>query len=139
MSSFFLHLNKTKMQQSVQVRKIDEYRIAPSFQPSVTESAVNRYRMVIRPLSFTAERASYSFRSPGTGTLMSPNVFIEADFKITAPGRWDYASAVGPIVGQQLIMPNNVETVAEAFNVAPRPKICFGRATQSVLRLTIFR
>ena len=114
------------MQQSVQVKQIDEYRIAPTFQPSVTASAVNRYKMVIRPLSFTPERASYSFRSPGTGTLMSPNVFIEADFKVWIPGKWDYASAVGPIVGPQLYMGNNAEAVDETFNVAPRPKICFG-------------
>lgn len=114
------------MQQSVQVLKQDEYRIAPTFQPSVTESCANRYKMVIRPLSFTKERASYSWRSPSVGCLMSPNAFIEMDFQVETPGKWDYSAAVGPIVGQQLFMPQHVEAADETFNIAPRPKLCFG-------------
>ena len=90
------------MQQSVQVREIDEYRLAPQFTPNVTQSAANKYRMVIQPLSFTEQRASYSWRAPGVGTLMSPNLFIEADFVVSMPGRWDYATAVGPIIGRQV-------------------------------------
>ena len=89
------------MQQAVSVVKQDEYRFEPQFAPSVTESAVNRYKMVIQPLSFTEQRASYSYRAPGIGCIQSPNVFIEADFSVTMPGRWDYATAIGPIIGRQ--------------------------------------
>ena len=114
------------MQQSVSVEKPDEYRLAPQFQPSVVQSAVNRYKMVIQPLSFTEQRASYSWRAPGVGTVMSPNLFIEADFDIDIPGVYDYATAVGPIIGRQRTISLQNTAPNETFNVGPRPKMVFG-------------
>ena len=114
------------MQQSVSVEKPDEYRLAPQFQPSVVQSAVNRYKMVIQPLSFTEQRASYSWRAPGVGTVMSPNLFIEADFDLDLPGVYDYATAVGPIIGRQRNISLQNTAPNETFNIGPRPKMVFG-------------
>ena len=74
-------------QQAVQVIKQDEYRVGqPAWQPSVVESMVNRYQMIVQPLSFTKDRCSYSFRAPSSSCVLNPNMFVEMDFELSIPG-----------------------------------------------------
>lgn len=80
----------------VQVERPREYRVSPQWQPSVQESCVNRYRMVVEPLSFSTERASFSWRAPGSGTIMSPNVFLEVQFDVTTQGQQDLQTMLSP-------------------------------------------
>ena len=66
------------------------------FQPGLTESAVNIFRMSYEPTDFSESRASWQFRSPGLNSLMSSQVFIEFDLEIITPSKYyDFASALG--------------------------------------------
>ena len=82
--------------QDVQVERQREYRVSPQWKANVVESCVNRYRMKISPLSFSTERASFSWRAPGSGTIMSPNAFIECRFTVSAPTQQDLKTMLAP-------------------------------------------
>ena len=114
------------MQQDVQVVKADEYRVGvPSFQAELVSSVVNRFKMEILPLSFSKDRWSFAWRSPGQSLILSPNLFIEFNIDVTIPGRWDQCSALGPIYGRALTRSTAVAGT-DTYNVGYRPKICFG-------------
>ena len=85
--------------QDVQVERQREYRVSPQWKANVVESCVNRYRMKISPLSFSTERASFSWRSPGVGVIMSPNVFLECRFKVVASSQQTLEAMLSPTFG----------------------------------------
>ena len=113
--------------QDVQVERQREYRVSPQWKANVVESCVNRYRMKIEPLSFSTERASFSWRSPGVGVIMSPNAFLECSFTVSAPTQQDLKTMLSPTF--QLIdsadqsLDGNTASIPEAGYGA---KICFG-------------
>ena len=73
-----------------------EYDSTPEYEPTVVESCLNRFKMVIDPLFFDSQRASFSWKAPGNALVCSNNAFIEASFKITTHGRVDYSTQSGP-------------------------------------------
>ena len=114
---------------NVSVYRPEEYRIAPLAKFEVSESCVNRYSMKIDPLSFDEQRASFSWRQPGIGTLMSPNVFLEVSYKVRFPGHADFKTFLAPTF--QLMRAENVieAGAADAVEVVAAgcaPKIAFG-------------
>jgi len=113
----------------VSVYRPEHYRIAPLWRAEVTESCINRYKMLVDPLSFDKQRASFSLRAPGVGTICSPNAFIEASFKISYPGHADYKTMLSPIL--QLVNIRDVVNQGEVaqteqYNVGYGVKCCYG-------------
>ena len=113
----------------ISVYRPQRYRISPLWRGELVESCVSRYKMRVDPLSFSEQRASFSWRAPGTGTILSPNAFIEASFKIRTPGHADYKTLLSPIL--QLGNVLNVSAVGgpaavENYTASYQPKICFG-------------
>ena len=113
----------------VSVLRPDEYRVSPQWQAQVVESAVNVYKMSIDPLSFDENRCSYSFRSPGVGTILSPNLFIEMEWVLTFPGHATYSQMVSPIYQPCRIRDvgdkgDNADQ-AEQYLMSYAPKVCF--------------
>ena len=109
----------------VQVERPREYRVSPQFRAQVQESCVNRYRMVVEPLSFTEDRASFAWRAPGTGTIMSPNIFLQTEWDITAPTQQDIRTMLGPTFQVLDVTDQSVEA-AETRRIGYGSKICFG-------------
>lgn len=69
----------------VSVYRPQEYKVGqPSFRGELAESCLNRYRMYIDPLSFTEDRCSFSWRSPGIGSVCSPNLFMGSEIERSA-------------------------------------------------------
>ena len=116
--------------QRVVVFRPPEYTMGPQAQPEVSESCLNRYRMVVSPLSFDEQRASFQLRAPGLGVVCSSNLFIESTWEISCPGRYNMASAMSALVGNFDAKPIEDEgvdgNVAEAAAPGYAPKICFG-------------
>ena len=113
--------------QDVQVERQREYRVSPQWKANVVESCVNRYRMKIDPLSFSTERASFSWRSPGVGVIMSPNAFLECSFTVSAPTQQDLKTMLAPTY--QLLDTSNQATGGDVNSVPLAgygSKICFG-------------
>ena len=111
--------------QDVQVERPREYRISPQRKASVQESCVNRYRMKISPLAFSTDRASFAWRAPGTGTIMSPNVTLECQFYVIAPTQQDLRTMLSPtwqVVNTRPQTDVNNERRLPAYG----SKICFG-------------
>jgi len=84
----------------VKIIRPREYDSTPVYEPSITESCLNRFRMQIDPLYFDKQRASFSWKAPGNSLLASNNCFIECSFKITTPPfrRLDYRTQTAPTV-----------------------------------------
>ena len=111
--------------QDVQVERPREYRISPQWKASVSESAVNRYRMKISPLAFSTDRASFSWRAPGTGTIMSPNVMLECQFYVIAPTQQDLRTMLSPT--WQVVDTRDITTDGNEARLASYgSKICMG-------------
>ena len=116
--------------QRVSVFRPVDLQMGPTSQPEVSESALARYRLKIDPLSFDEQRASFQCRAPGLSVVCSSNAFLEVSFKIKAPARWTYQTAVSALFGNVTIQ--NIEApgaagAAEANPVAAyNPKIAFG-------------
>ena len=113
----------------ISVYRPQRYRISPLWRGEVTESCINRYKMRVDPLSFSEQRASFSWRAPGQGVILSPNAFIEASFLIRTPGHQDYKTMLSPIL--QLGDIRNVTAVGqnaqvEHYLASYQPKVCFG-------------
>ena len=111
----------------VSVLRADEYRVSPQWQAQVVESVVNRYQMKIKPLSFTEQRASFQWRSPGVGTILSPNLFIETHWELSFPAHATYSSMMSPV-----LQPCNTENIAdgdqedEEYGIGYGARVCFG-------------
>ena len=66
----------------------------PTYTPGVSESYVDRWRLVVSPLSFSEDRMQFSWRSPGIQTIMSSNVFLEFDVLVKVQGaQWDFSGS----------------------------------------------
>ena len=113
----------------ISVYRPQRYRISPLWRGELTESCINRYKMRVDPLSFSNQRASFSWRAPGQAVILNPNAFIEASFLIRTPGHQDYKTLLSPIL--QLGNTRDVAAVGAAaavehYAASYQPKICFG-------------
>ena len=68
------------------VTRQSELSLLPTYTPGVSESYVDRWRLIVAPLSFSADRMQFSWRSPGIQTIMSSNVFLEFDVDVKVQG-----------------------------------------------------
>ena len=76
------------------VTRQSELSLLPTYTPGVSESYVDRWRLIVAPLSFSADRMQFSWRSPGIQTIMSSNVFLEFDVDIKVQGaQWDFTGS----------------------------------------------
>ena len=111
----------------VSVLRQDEYRVSPQWQAQVVESVVNRYQMKIKPLSFTEQRAAFQWRSPGVGTILSPNLFIETHWEVSFPAHATYSSMMSPILQPFSTLPvANDAQVNETYGIGYGARVCFG-------------
>ena len=101
----------------VSVFRPPEYNIRPLWKAEVTESMINRYRMKVDALSYSEQRLSFSFRSPGVGVLLSSNVFCEMQFDVSFPGRSNFKTQMGPVI-QRL---NPTDILASGANAVAQP------------------
>ena len=76
------------------VTRQSELSLLPTYTPGVSESYVDRWRLIVAPLSFSADRMQFSWRSPGIQTIMSSNVFFEFDVDVKVQGaQWDFSGS----------------------------------------------
>ena len=86
-----------------------EYNIG-AYQPGLTESAVNIFKISAKPTDFNEQRASWNVRSPGLNTLLSSQVFVSFNVEIRCPSKmYDFLSARSA----------NTSVVRRAANDAP--------------------
>ena len=116
--------------QNVLVYRPVEYQMGPQAAMEVSESCINRYRMKVQALSFDEQRASFQLRAPGLGVVCSSNLFIESSWKIRFPARYNFASAMAPLVGRfdnkdVEVAPGANGLDAEVATLGYAPKICW--------------
>ena len=63
------------------IERPSEYSVQPQYRPTVVESHLSKYVLEIDPLAFDQDRASFSYRSPGLGTLQSSQVELSQSNK----------------------------------------------------------
>ena len=74
-----------------------EYTVAPTYRPVVVESHLNKYVKVIDPLSFSADRCSFSWRSPGLGVIQNSTVELSFTILVETEGQAiNYVAQMGP-------------------------------------------
>lgn len=123
---------KLGVEPSVKVLRPREYSSTPTYEPTVVESCLNRLKMVIDPLYFDSQRASFSWKAPGNALLCSNNAFIEASFKITSTERIDYRTQSGSTVavsgtaGARIVASGAAGAVENAPAVRQMDKLAFG-------------
>ena len=114
--------------QGISVFRPDEYRLSPQWKVEVVSSCLQKYRMVVDPLSFDTTRASFSLRSPGQGVILSPQIYIEARWKIDFPGHC-LPSQMHGAVYQPVEIANSTADDAvranETYLMGYAPKVCF--------------
>ena len=94
-------------------RRPAEYSVAPQYRPTVVESHLSKYVLEVDPLAFDASRASFSYRSPGLGTLQSSVVELCFDLEL-----FNFAGQMGP--NFQVI--DAASTTCRGPNCSNRPK-----------------
>ena len=135
-------MEQAAQQTPVKVFSPAEYNIAPQWQPSVVQQCVNRYKQVIKPLSFSTSRGSWSTRSPGLGIVMSPLLVLEMAFDLKVPGGIDYVTGLGPVLTKVDRADVGAAGANDTYNVAYGQKVCFGEqdavgASVSSIQVTI--
>ena len=63
------------MSSGYQITRPIEYNIS-RYVPGLTESAVNIFRQQVDPVDFSADRATFQFKSPGLNALLSSQIFL---------------------------------------------------------------
>ena len=71
--------------QDVIVTRPSELHIAPTFQANVHEVPVNLYRLKVSAQSFDSRRFSFSWRSPGSRLLCSPQAYLSFELICHVP------------------------------------------------------
>ena len=113
------------------VERAAEYSVQPQYKPTVVESHLSKYVLEVDPLAFDQDRASFSYRSPGLGTLQSSQVELAFTIKIESKQQIGYVSTMGP----QLMMVNGQNAAGGAAgytaniatsDVGPSCKLAFG-------------
>ena len=100
-----------------------EYNIG-AYQPGLTESAVNIFKINAKPTDFNENRASWNVRSPGLNTLLSSQVFISFDLEVrTNTKMFDYLSARSANTSYVRRQANNAPDQARAGSSVT---LCFG-------------
>ena len=116
--------------ENVRVYRPDEFRFAPSYSVEMAESAVQIFKQKTDALHADEQRMSFSIKSPGVGVICSPQLILQMDWEIKAPGALDYRQALGPIFQPEDTRAlTNVaarETGAGNHTMGYTPKICFG-------------
>ena len=77
------------------VERAAEYSVQPQYRPTVVESHLSKYVLEVDPLAFDKDRASFSYRSPGLGTLQSSKVELAFTIKITSKQQIGYVATMG--------------------------------------------
>ena len=85
------------------IERAAEYSVQPQYRPTVVESHLSKYVLEVDPLAFDKDRASFSYRSPGLGTLQSSQVELCFTIKIESKQQIGYVSTMGP----QIMMVNS--------------------------------
>ena len=126
----------------IKVRSAEMELGVPAFTPSVASAPANVFIQDVAAQSFSADRMSWSFRSPAANLLLSPLAYGVFQIKVRAPYRLNKADQIGPLIGafnasanaagmagQQ---PNDVGAL-DAATIVPlevgvgyRPLLCFG-------------
>lgn len=73
-----------------------EYSVAPQYRPQVVESHLSKYVLEVDPIAFDTDRASFSYRSPGLGTLQNATVELAFSIRVTARRAINYVANMGP-------------------------------------------
>ena len=117
---------------SVKVLRPREYDSFPTFEPTLVESCLNRFKLVVDPLYFDAQRASFSWKAPGNGLVCSNNAFIEMSFDVQATGAIDIKSMSGPLSREDndidiaAAIGADLSGAAETSQARDGMKLCFG-------------
>ena len=113
------------------VERAAEYSVSPQYRPTVVESHLLKYVLEVDPLAFDSDRASFSYRSPGLGTLQSSQVELAFTIKIESKQQIGFVSTMGP----QLMMVNVQDAAGgaaqytaafAASDIGPSSKLAFG-------------
>ena len=113
------------------VERSAEYSVQPQYRPTVVESHLSKYVLEIDPLAFDEDRASFSYRSPGLGTLQSSQVELAFTIKIESKQQIGYVSTMGPqlmMVNAQAATGNQAQYAAAMGTsvIGPSCKLAFG-------------
>ena len=117
--------------QGISVFRPDEYRLSPEFKTELVSSALQKYRMVVDPLSFDEPRASFSLRAPGQGVILSnSSVYIECRWLIKIPGACEYDTMMGATcqpVSTRDIAAQDTARADETYRMGYAPKVAFSQ------------
>jgi hypothetical protein len=102
-----------------------EYDVAPTYRPSVVESHLSKYVLEVDPLSFDKNRASFSYRSPGLGTLQKSTVEIAFTLRIGSRLPINFVANMGANL-QIVANSQNFNAHGNATLAGATPKIAFG-------------
>ena len=83
----------------IKIRPAEMELAQPSFQPSVQSCPSNVYIQEVQAQSYSADRMSWSFRSPSANLLCSP--LVEGVFRVIVktPYKLSKADGIGPLLG----------------------------------------
>ena len=114
------------------VERAAEYSVQPQYRPTVVESHLSKYVLEVDPLAFDQDRASFSYRSPGLGTLQSSQVELAFTIKIESKQQIGYVSTMGPqlmLVNRQAAVGGTAGGYTNAMatsHIGPSCKLAFG-------------
>ena len=113
------------------IERPSEYSVQPQYRPTVVESHLSKYVLEIDPLAFDKDRASFSYRSPGLGTLQSSQVELAFTIEVKSKQQINYVGTMGPQVMMVNIQPavGNQAAFDPALNqsiIGPSCKLAFG-------------
>ena len=111
-----------------------EYSVAPTYRPTVVESALSKYVLEVAPLSFDKDRCSFSYRSPGLGVLQNSTLELVFSVRVTSRMPITMLGQLGPQVNLvQSASAAGAQAQLAGFTVNPAAsrvvcatKICFG-------------
>ena len=117
--------------QGISVFRPDEYRLSPEFKTELVSSALQKYRMVVDPLSFDETRASFSLRAPGQGVILSnSSVYIECRWLVKVPGLCEFDTMMGATlqpVSVQAVTAQDAARANETYRMGYAAKVAFSQ------------
>ena len=129
--------------ENVSVYRPSEFRFAPSYSVEMAESAVQIFLQKTDALHADEQRMSFSIKSPGVGVIMSPQLILQMDFEVKAPGVLDYRQMIGPIYQAEdqraLGAAAESETGQDDHVLGYTPKLAFGEGDAVFNQLTSYQ
>ena len=122
----------------IKIRPASMEIAVPSFTPTVVSSPANIFVTDVQAQSYSADRISWTFRSPSSSLLASPLAYGVFRVKVTAPYKLNRADQIGPLIGQfdcqaalggasvdaNTINPAGLISARSGYGY--RPLLCFG-------------